>query len=241
MPEIFRFASHSDINIVLVSLLMGGSQVAESSDPPQQFAVRERWYATSVDQAPIIESIVDRKSSWITASPAMDVTTRKDISLSTFVYDSTSFSFQDFEPAPRLTSSLAQARLESALRASFDADPLEDGISHPAEEIIAEALRSEEGQRVLEWVRAYSLSAVQSSFAASVLRCLGRQTEPGTTSWRAKLVLDGLAMDDLEIRDAAVQAAELWGDSSLIDVLESHSEPVTWLQDYISDVIDDLR
>ena len=35
------------------------------------------------------------------------------------------------EPGPVLAQSLAQARLQSALRASFEADPLEDGIYHP--------------------------------------------------------------------------------------------------------------
>ena len=54
------------------------------------------------------------------------------------------------------------------------------------------------------------------------------------------LVRDGLAMDSVEIRDAAIQAAESWGDSELLDVLRSHSETEPWLQQYILDVIDDL-
>ena len=51
---------------------------------------------------------------------------------------------------------------------------------------------------------------------------------------------DALALDDVEIRDAAVQAAELWGDREILLVLKSHSEPESWLRDYIFDVIDDL-
>lgn len=135
----------------------------------------------------------------------------------------------------------SRARLISALHSSFEADPLEDGMYHPAEEIIVEALHSEENLHVLEWLRAVCLDAARPSFAASVLRCLGRQTEPGTNSWRAELVGAALAINDLEIRDAAVQAVESWEDPELIDLLESHSEPVTWLRDYIHDVIDDLR
>ena len=145
------------------------------------------------------------------------------------------------EPEPVLAQSPAQARLQSALRASFEADLFEDGISHPAEEIIGQALQSGECPDVLAWLRALCLDTVQPSFAASVLRCLGRQSDPGTDTWRAGLARAALAIDDVEIRDAAVQAAESWGDSSLEDVLESHSEPVTWLQYYIRDVIDDLR
>ena len=139
-----------------------------------------------------------------------------------------------FENPPR-------ARLAATLHASFEADPLEDGMYHPAEVIIGEALRSREAPRFLEWLSAFCLDAAHPSFAASVLRCLGRQTYPGTGSWRAGLVRDGLSIDDVEIRDAAVQAVESWGDSDLIDVLEAHSESASWLQDYIRDVIADLR
>ena len=145
------------------------------------------------------------------------------------------------EPEPVLAQSPAQARLQSALRASFEADPLEDGICHPAEEIIGQALQSGECPDVLAWLRALCLDTAQPSFAASVLRCLGRQSDPGSDKWRAGLVRAALATDDVEIRDAAVQAGELWGGPNLIDVLNAHSEPVTWLQDYIHDVIDDLR
>ena len=140
-----------------------------------------------------------------------------------------------------------QERLAARLRAAFDDNPLEDGMDHSAERIIGKTLQSIEGQPVLDWLSAFSLDAAYPSFGASVLRCLGRlpvektdQTHVGTGSWRAGLVRDALAMDDVEIRDAAVQAAELWGDQDLIDVLTSHNEPEPWLRDYIRDVIDDL-
>ena len=148
-----------------------------------------------------------------------------------------------FKPAAAqqaLVENRKQARLAVKLRATFEADPLEDGMNHPAEQIISKALQSTEDKRVLDWLRAFSLDAAHPSFAASVLRCLGRQVNPGTGSWRAGLVRDGLTMDDVEIRDAAVQAAELWGDPDMRSVLESHSEPEPWLQNYIRDVIDDL-
>ena len=131
-------------------------------------------------------------------------------------------------------------RLANRLWTAFAADSLEDGMSHPAEEIIGEALRSAEDNPVLDWFRTFSLDAERPSFAASVLRCLGRQTPPGTDSWRTELVRDGLAVDDVEIRDAAVQAAESWGDRSLVDVMKAHSETEPWLREYIEDVISDL-
>lgn len=133
-----------------------------------------------------------------------------------------------------------QTRLANKLHAAFETQPLEDGMHHQAEDIIEQALQSGEDVRILEWLRAFSLDDTQPSFAASVLRCLGRQEHLGTSSWRSELVRDALALDDVEIRDAAVQAAELWGDRDILPVLKSHSEPESWLRDYICDVIDDL-
>ena len=54
------------------------------------------------------------------------------------------------------------------------------------------------------------------------------------------LVRDGLAKNSVEVRDAAIQAAESWGDSELIEVLKAHSETEPWLRQYLNDVIDDL-
>ena len=131
-------------------------------------------------------------------------------------------------------------RLASRLLASFEVDTVEDGMAHQAERIIAEALRSTKGQQVLDWFKGFSTDASRPSFAASTLRCLGRHGSVGSISWRVQLVRDALAMDSVEIRDAAIQAAESWGDSDLVEVLGAHSESETWLQRYISDVIDDL-
>lgn len=133
-----------------------------------------------------------------------------------------------------------QALLANKLHAAFETQPLEDGMHHKAEDIIEQALQSGEDQRILEWLRDFSLDTAQPVCAASVLRCLGRQEHLGTRSWRSELVHDALALDDVEIRDAAIQAAELWGDSDILPVLKSHSEPEPWLRDYISDVIGDL-
>lgn len=133
-----------------------------------------------------------------------------------------------------------QQQLATWLWAAFGSEPLEDGMDHPAEEIIEQALHSNESQCVLEALRALSLDVAHPSFAASVLRCLGRQQNPGTDTWRTDLVRDGLAVDDVEIRDAAVYAAEWWGGREMRNVLQSHSEPKPWLRDYIRDVIEDL-
>lgn len=133
-----------------------------------------------------------------------------------------------------------ERRLESKLWAAFEADPLEDGMDHPAEKIIEKVLQSED-KGVLDCLKKLCLNVSEPSFAASVMRCLGRQDLPGTNSWRTELVRDGLATKDVEIRDAAVQAAESWGGREILDVLKSHQEPERWIRDYIRDVVEDLR
>ena len=134
-----------------------------------------------------------------------------------------------------------RAQLRYRLHAAFEAEPLEDGMDHPAEQIIKEALRFSENRQILDWLKDFSLDTERPSFAASVLRCLGRQTNQGTYSWRAELVRRGLAVDSVEIRDAAVRAAESWGDRGLASILKSHHESESWLREYILDVINDLE
>lgn len=130
--------------------------------------------------------------------------------------------------------------LAAKLQASFEENPVEDGMEHAAEEIIANAFAAAKGAHVLSWFREFCADASQPSFAASVLRCLGRCEGIGTVSWRVRLVRDGLASANVEIRDASVQAAESWGDSEMVKVLRAHDEPEPWLRQYALDVIEDL-
>ncbi len=141
---------------------------------------------------------------------------------------------------PQQGEDQARERLSSALWAAFESEPLEDGMYHPAEQVIRDALQSTESELALEWLRELSLDAEHQTFSAEVLRCLARQEYPGSALWRTELVRDGLGMESAEIRDAAVQAAEWWGDRDLRDVLESHHEPIHWLRDYIREVIEDF-
>ena len=131
-------------------------------------------------------------------------------------------------------------RLEAALKATFEAEPLEDGIDHPAEQIIGQALQSVETFHILACLEALSVDAEHPGFSASVLRCLSR-LRPGTSAWRAGVVRTALGVDDVEMRDAALQAAESWGGADIRDVLLGHVEAVPWLRAYIQDVVDDLR
>ena len=131
-------------------------------------------------------------------------------------------------------------RFLDQLRASFDAEPLEDGMDHPAEQVITTVMESEDEHTILRWIRSACLESDSPAFAAATLLCVARQPGIGSTAWRAELVRRGLAADDIELRDAAIQAAESWGDSGLRKILAAHSEPVSWLDEYRRGVIEDL-
>ena len=132
--------------------------------------------------------------------------------------------------------------LRDLLYASFEAEPLEDGMDHPAEDIIDGAIRSTDDDHVFDWLYRACLDAEHPTFSASVLRCLGRQMRPGTVLWRTELVRKALTADDVEIRDAAVQVAEFWGGLDIRDQLKIRvqTEPLQWLRNYMQDVIEDL-
>ena len=131
-------------------------------------------------------------------------------------------------------------QLAAKLSAAFEAEPVEDGMEHPAEQIIDEALQSGRNGPALNWLETFCLNTKRPSFAAATLRCLGRLTNPGPLSWRSALVDSALMLEDAELREAAVQAAESWGERDFAGVLQAHHETEPWLRDYIRDVIDDL-
>ncbi len=133
-----------------------------------------------------------------------------------------------------------EKRLEAELLTLFEAEPLEDGLDHPADKTIGEVLQSTDRAWALRWVKALMLDASHPAFAASVLRCLGRQQRPGTVAWRVEIVRTALAADDVGTRDAAAQAAEAWGGSDMRRVLLAHSEPESWLRNYIEKIVEDL-
>ena len=131
-------------------------------------------------------------------------------------------------------------RFLDRLHASFDAEPLEDGMDHLAEQVITAALESEDRDTTLQWISSACLESENPAFAAATFLCVARQPGIGTAAWRAQLVHRGLAADEIDLRDAAIQAAESWGDPGLGQILAAHSEPVSWLEEYRRGVIDDL-
>jgi len=132
-------------------------------------------------------------------------------------------------------------RLDTMLSAAFEAEPVEDGVTHHAERILERALDTGDQSTALGVVAALCVDTARPGFSAATLRCLGRLTPPGSSAWRSAVVRGALAHSDVELRDAAVHAAESWGDPNLIDVLLAHREAERWLAEYISEVTEDLQ
>jgi len=132
------------------------------------------------------------------------------------------------------------AVLELDLRSAFESEPLEDGLGHRAETLLGNALEASR-ENAAAWIRSLISESKNRDLAAPVLKCLGRLRSPVSEAWRRDLIRVALADADAEVRDAAVQAVENWGDIGLLPELETHAEGRPWLQRYIKDVIRDLR
>jgi hypothetical protein len=130
-------------------------------------------------------------------------------------------------------------QVETQLRAMIEADPIEDGYSHTAEATLKKVIR-DFGYHAGDWLTdMLSTNCWNPSLRAGLLRLLSRQ-KPLTKEWRLRVVQLGLLSPNLELRDAAVQAAESWEDEGVDLLLQKHRESCTWLADYISRVIRDL-
>lgn len=133
--------------------------------------------------------------------------------------------------------SLAQA--ETQLKVALEADPIEDGYSHPAEEFLQKIIQYH-GQRASKWLLDLFLNERKSArFRAGVLRLLSRQ-KPFTEEWRISAIQSALSSPSVELRDEAIQASESWHDPVVIPLLREHHESCGWLADYVSQVIRDL-
>jgi hypothetical protein len=143
------------------------------------------------------------------------------------------------EQAPYEDTDSTFYQVEARIRAVLEADPVEDGYTHPAEILLEEVVR-DRGQAAGDWlISVISGRRWNWSLAAGLLRLLSRQ-KPLTEAWRLCVIRSALSSPDIELRDAGVQAAESWEDPGTVELLQKHREPCTWLADYIERVIRDL-
>jgi hypothetical protein len=121
--------------------------------------------------------------------------------------------------------------------------PVEDGIKHPAEDLMTVELRRR-GPAAGTWIRAaYDRNAAtRPGIAADILRCIRGLGPVTAMPWGLPLVERGLAHDDVEVRDAAASVLEHWGGDDALRLLrrQASREKVPWLAAYMHGVIDDL-
>ncbi len=122
------------------------------------------------------------------------------------------------------------------LLAAIEAEAVEDGVTHVGEELISEIVSSGEAGCLVD-----ATIATNTSVAASIVQLLGRVAPIAAQSSRVALMEYALGSTDIQLRDAAVQAIELWEDKSMISLLQSHQEPVAWLNQYVIEVLEDLQ
>lgn len=124
--------------------------------------------------------------------------------------------------------------------------PIEDGVTHPAERVIEEALLVNQWH-CFAWL-ARALEEHQQArppIAASIIRCIGRLNRYRVGTWGMHIIEDALRHKDVELREAGVRALEHWGGRVAFCVLCDHirnscdEEP--WFREYIRQVIADAE
>ncbi|RJP38960.1 MAG: hypothetical protein C4547_03960 [Phycisphaerales bacterium] len=132
-------------------------------------------------------------------------------------------------------------RFRRQLVAALEEDPIEDGVSHPAERLIEQAF-CDDADRARGWLSdaLSAISPVRPGTAASLLRCIGRIDYAQTGAWGLGVAADALRHGDPEVRDAAIRALESWGGNDCLVMLRGHHDPEAWLRSYVEQVTLDL-
>lgn len=131
--------------------------------------------------------------------------------------------------------------LAGELKYLLQNEDIEDGVTHPAEAILDNAL-GEYPDHAPAWIREIfkRFERTSPSLAAGILRCLGRLSGLATEDWARELAIRGLHHSNIQIRDAAVAALESWLGQESYEALQSQldTETVPWLKQYIRRVIE---
>lgn len=148
-------------------------------------------------------------------------------------------------PVPASPAVAGADRILRDVISSLSEAPVEDGMVHPAETLIAAGLSQtppsiDIGTRLAELFT--DARHRRPSLAAGLLRIVGRQPIDAVAPWGTHLASIALQDPDIEIRDAAVRAMEAWGDRRAVGLLQSRSEcePDPWLRACMLGVVKDL-
>ena len=121
------------------------------------------------------------------------------------------------------------------LIAIIESEPIEDGVTHPGEEHLANIIAKHGTGAFVTIIGETRLLALSAAF----IRLLARVNRP-PQEIRLELIARTISSDSVEIRDAIVQAVELWEDHEAVQLLAGHQESIPWLAEYISLVLNEL-
>ncbi len=129
----------------------------------------------------------------------------------------------------------------SKLIATLLDEPIEDGVTHPAEHLIDKALRIDSAD-CQNWLSQalVELYPTRPTLGASIVRCIGRLDYERVGEWGMHVVDDALRNRDVEVREAAIRALEAWGGRAALEMLRGHKDTKDWLNEYVQQVIVDL-
>jgi len=116
---------------------------------------------------------------------------------------------------------------------SFADEDVEDGLTHPAEELLREGLRAD-FESLTSWIEDLLRGRGDSALVAPIVKCLGRLSPGEVSSWGLRIMSESLRHRDIEVRDAAIHALALWSTPEALDVLRRHRDPVPWLEEYVA-------
>lgn len=125
----------------------------------------------------------------------------------------------------------------TAVMVSLRAQPLEDGMIHPAEQIVIDALRA-----AIDF-EAMVLYGSKCSSRGDILRLLARSVKSIPSSvalWIEGLAIRVLNDHEVDVRDAAIYALEMVGSARAVMALQAHVDPVPWLHGYAQHVANEL-
>ena len=215
------------------------SVVITKQDPNQ----RVQQHTSELPHRPTLKHKQDKKTPKFELSLAEEIYLEKQNSSSTShwaLHSGVSRSERPHIP----TLKYKQDRFTRTLLNLLEQEPVEVGCRHPAEKVLAKTLATY-GSTATSWIQAIYLRKLkrQPAISAGILRCIGRMNKELTTPWGLVMAISGLSLPDIGVREAAVRALEMWGDTDSLETLKVYVaiEKELWLKEYIEDVIADLE
>jgi hypothetical protein len=150
---------------------------------------------------------------------------------------------QDTSAAAESPLSGARRNFKSEILRLLSEEPFETGYSHPIEEVFRTFIKAH-GSLVSHWLdELIQATADRPSIHAALVRCLGRLDRDAIAPWGNAEIGKALLSSNLEVRESAIRAIEMWNAKDFAGELKtalSH-ETVSWMRDYIRDVLKDVE